>query len=79
MCTGLELLAAGSLVAGAYGASRMKAPPRIDPVAEREAAESEAQRKANTAIAFQKKALRDNSLFTGGGTTGSSQSTLGVG
>lgn len=54
--------------------------PGADPAAERAAAEAEAATKANTRIAFQRRAMRENSLLTGGGqaAAGAGRSTLGV-
>jgi hypothetical protein len=48
--------------------------------AEREAATAKATQDAYAAAAFAKRSLRENSLFTGGGTLGASsgQQTLGV-
>jgi hypothetical protein len=53
----------------------------VDPAAERAAAEAAATQQANARIAFQRKAMRDNSLLTGGGqaAAGAGRSTLGVG
>ncbi len=51
-----------------------------DPAAERAAAEADAATKANIRIAFQRRAMRENSLLTGGGqaAAGAGRSTLGV-
>jgi hypothetical protein len=46
-----------------------------DPAAERAAAEASATQDANARIALQRKAMRENSLLTGAGT---SRATLGV-
>lgn len=46
----------------------------VDPAAERAAAAATATQTANMRIAMQRKAMRENSLFTGGG----QRSTLGV-
>ncbi len=53
---------------------------QVDPAAERAAAEANATSQANARIAFQRKAMRDNSLITGGGmaAAGSGRTSLGV-
>jgi hypothetical protein len=51
-----------------------KKPGSVDPEAERAAATALATQQANARIAFQRKAMRENSLITGGGA-----GTLGVG
>lgn len=52
----------------------------VDPAAERAAAEAAATQQANARIAFQRKAMRDNSLLTGGGqaAAGAGRTSLGV-
>lgn len=52
----------------------------VDPAAERAAAAAAATQQANARIAFQRKAMRENSLLTGGGTAmaGTGRSALGV-
>lgn len=50
-------------------------PHPIDPAVERAASQAAATQQANARIAFQRKAMRENSLITGGGNSG----TLGVG
>lgn len=47
-----------------------------DPAAERAAAAASATQEANTRMAMQRKAMRENSLFTGAGA--SNRGTLGV-
>ena len=62
--------------------SGIKKPHRdaADPAAERAAADAAATTQANARIAFQRKAMRDNSLLTGGGQSAASagRTTLGV-
>ena len=75
MCTGLEALAAiGSVAATAssIAAASKKGP---DPAAERAKAEAEAAAKANGKLSMQRKAMRENSLLTGGGELGGMAST----
>jgi hypothetical protein len=82
MCTGAEIAIIGASVLGgaaSYKQRQDSLDAMKDAKRERLEAVAEADRKANTAMAFQKKALEKNSLFTGGGTTGAPQSTLGVG
>lgn len=51
----------------------------VDPEAERMAANATATQQANSRIAFQRRAMRENSLLTGGGLqAGAGRSTLGV-
>jgi hypothetical protein len=60
---------------------KKKGPPMVDPAAERLAAEAKATQDANSRIALQRKAMRENSLLTGGGLapSGGGGQTLGVG
>lgn len=46
---------------------------------ERQAKETEAVQRASAKMAMQRKALRDNSLFTGGGGAGSATATTATG
>jgi hypothetical protein len=88
MCTGLEILAGAALIGGGASAyqARQSAKAQRGAIrnaeAERRETEAKANQAANMKAAFAKRALRDNSLFTGGGTAGSAeapgQQTLGV-
>jgi hypothetical protein len=83
MCTGLELLAAAGTASSIKSANDQR---KASKNAERQAANAETERKAEETKAQQnayaqtqmsRKALRENSLFTGGGTS-AGQQTLGV-
>lgn len=87
MCTGLEVALIGAGTAAAVStydaaqdqkkeAKRARA-EAANAKAEREAAAAKATQDAYATQQFQKRALRENSLFTGGGTSGGQQ-TLGV-
>lgn len=83
MCTGVEIAQIAAAVAVTNSAmdsseQTKKAANRQEQIAanatnERKAAETQATQDAYTKNIFARKALRDNSLFTGGG-----QQTLGV-
>lgn len=62
MCTGLELLAGASAVAGVAALTK-KGP---DPAAERASAERKATEQSNAAAASRKKAVRGSSLLSTG-------------
>jgi len=87
MCTGLEVAALVGAGASTYSAidsgnqarkaSRNAAEQAANAEKERKAAADKAAQDAYASTKFAREALRSNSLFTGGGTTGSQQ-TLGV-
>lgn len=91
MCTGLEVALIGAGTAAAVStydaaqdqkkeAKRARA-EAANAKAEREAAAAKAQQDAYATQQFQKRALRENSLFTGGGAAANEPSmrqTLGV-
>lgn len=85
MCTGAELVAAaqiagaGAAVVGtatAIDSARRAKNQAGDAARERQQAEAQAAQSASAQTQMARKALRDNSLFTGGGDAG--RSTLGV-
>lgn len=90
MCTGVEIAAAAGVVGGLWKSSNDAKHARrdaegavADAAKERERAKAQATTDANAQIAMRRKAMRENSLLTGGGNLGPTQSgartTLGVG
>lgn len=87
MCTGLELLAAAGATAATVSTVQQGSDARKQrkaltaqaegAEAERKAAETQATQNAYAQTQFARKAMRENSLFTGGGTSAGRQ-TLGV-
>lgn len=89
MCTGLEIAAGAAAVGGLlYSANSAKHAREdaegaaADAKKEREQAKAQATTDANAQIALRKKAMRENSLLTGGGSlapgSGAGRTTLGV-
>lgn len=90
MCTGLEIAALAGTAVSAYSAiaNKPSGPTGPDPAAERAKAEAEATQNANARLRMQRKAMRDNSLLTGAGSStlgggaapdaGTARKTLGV-
>lgn len=89
MCTGVEaalILGGSAAAATAYtsyeGAKDAKAEAKFvreKADADRLKAETDAAQRASAQTMMARRALAKNSLFTGGGTTGQAQKTLGVG
>jgi hypothetical protein len=85
MCTGLEILAAGALGLGAvsakqgYDARSDAKKAAKNAAADTRKAEIDAINKSNSQIQMQRRALKDNSLFTGADSIGAAPQTLGVG
>lgn len=87
MCTGAELLLAGAATAGAVSsisaaqdqkkAAKNAAAQASNAEAERKAAETKATQGAYAQSQMARRAVRENSLFTGGGDAGG-RTTLGV-
>lgn len=71
--------AIGSAVGGLLGGGKKPSTSTNNAAAEQRKAEVDAINKANAQTAMKRKALRDNSLFTGAGETGAGTGTLGVG
>lgn len=69
--------AIGGAVGGLLGGRKSKGASAPDAASEQRAKEVEAINKANASMAMRRKALRDNSLFTGAGEA--DKTTLGVG
>lgn len=86
MCTGLEIAAlVGTGASVKQGMDARKAGKAAEAQsrnaeAERKAAEAKATQDAYASTVFAKRAMRENSLFTGGGSMGGTggQQTLGV-
>ena len=82
MCTGLEVAAIVGAGASAATALTAKGPSVPDPAKERMKAEAEAAQRAGARTAMQRRAMRQNSLFTGGGdgaaAPAAGRTTLGV-
>jgi hypothetical protein len=71
MCTGAEFAAAFAAAAStANTVAESQRGPKVDPAAERAKAEAEATTRANGKISMTRKAMRENSLLTGGGSLG---------
>lgn len=70
----------GGVIGGALGGlvgKKASATAIVNPASEQRQAEVDAINKSNASAAMRRKALRDNSLFTGAGEAG--QTSLGVG
>jgi hypothetical protein len=85
MCTGLEIAAIAGATAAGVGAktaidTRKDAKKAAaNAAADTRKAEVDAINKSNTQIQMQRRALKDNSLFTGADSIGAAPQTLGVG
>lgn len=92
MCTGVEpaliaaYVGAGAAVAGAVTSYEQGKDAKAEAKFQREKAdadrlkaETDAAQRASAQTMMARRALAKNSLFTGGGTTGQAQKTLGVG